>query len=160
MRQNRARERRTRRPDYLPIGTPLGIQDKNGADISVGDYVVLYNDDGTMWAAGRVFCHRLDKEAYVYETRSIWYPPFDELDRESYGKEKCLPLNNSFKPFTERIAGPDVRGLSWNYETGLLEINPYWTDAGFQIRHNMNALIAWDGYARPAANAPWPMPES
>ena len=140
-RSGHSREHKTKRSGLVPIGTLLGIHDKNGAELYAGDYVLLYFN-GKVNQAGRLLYDRTwyskGKYGYLCRTYSIWYPPFDEFNHNSYGKEDEIPMDDSWKPDIERVASYEEKDIWWDYDEGRLRHSAYWKDGVFQIKLAMN----------------------
>ena len=76
------------------VGTPLGIHDKNGNEIKVGDKIKYNNDDCIVLFNGYNFC-----ACILY---SKWYG-YEEFNHNSYGKAYDLPMDNGAKMHIEKL---------------------------------------------------------
>lgn len=105
------REKRNRKGHYPsefyapPIGTPLGIHDCTGIELCVGDLVEYSYSNSVCSQArcrGRILEHNA-KKALLFHDYSMWYPPYDKFNPESYGKESMIPLDDGARMCIKRI---------------------------------------------------------
>lgn len=88
------------------IGTLLKIQDRNGEQLSVGDFI--------QWGEYRgVILYNPNFEAYglAVET-SMWYGT-DKYDIESYGKFLSIPMDNGARIEIEKLHVDNAEAISF-----------------------------------------------
>ena len=69
------------------VGTVIGIHDKNGTELQVGDIVRYSNEECILLYDTEVGYYR------ALLTRSQWYGD-DKYNPNSYGKAYCIPLDD------------------------------------------------------------------
>lgn len=97
---------KTASPMFATNGSITGMLDVNNQPIRSGDIVELAGTKNGLWnrpRVGRIFLANDDKK-YASFMYNLAFAPYDELNPESYGKERSIPLDNGAKAMLRKLA--------------------------------------------------------
>ena len=105
----RNREKRTKKPPLescpIPLGKPLGIHDRNGAELCGGDLVDFYLSNNPYPSCrGRILEYGERNERCVYLLFDFHWPWQGEFNPMAYGNLYPIPLDDGARMSIERIA--------------------------------------------------------
>ena len=103
MKYNRNREYRTKKPVNIPLGTPLGIHDYNGAELRMGDFVTLLETPYYGERKGRI--DEVAEKRFVRVALPNWYCHY-------------LPLDDGAKMRIHKMTDEEIKPwLEWYAQT-------------------------------------------